>query len=98
LGQTAANPILTTLERYPELYQSRTKNISFDPGFDLDAALETARRLANRDDEGAHLAQTDAESVASGSLPVATLLTSMDGGNADDCREQSRSPSLAVGE
>ncbi|MFA5017880.1 MAG: cobaltochelatase subunit CobN, partial [Methylobacter sp.] len=32
-----------------------------------------------------------------GSLPIATLLTSMDGGNAEDCREQSRPPSLAVG-
>ncbi len=31
-----------------------------------------------------------------GSLPIATLLTYMDGGNADDCREQSRSPSMAV--
>jgi len=59
LGQTAANPILTTLERYPELYQSRLKKISYEPGFDLDAALETARRMANRDDAGAHLAQTD---------------------------------------
>ena len=26
LGQTAANPVLTTLERYPELYQSHLKN------------------------------------------------------------------------
>jgi len=57
LGQTAANPILTTLERYPELYQSRLKNISFEPGFDLDGALEIARRMANRDDAAAHLAQ-----------------------------------------
>jgi DamX protein len=31
-----------------------------------------------------------------GSLPIATLLTCMDGGNAEDCREQSRPPSLAV--
>ncbi|MDI1232069.1 MAG: precorrin-3B C(17)-methyltransferase [Methylobacter sp.] len=31
-----------------------------------------------------------------GSLPIATLLTSMDGGNAENCREQSRPPSLAV--
>jgi len=61
LGQTAANPVLTTLERYPELYQSRLKLISYEPGFDLDAALETARRMANRDDAGAHLAQTDME-------------------------------------
>lgn len=59
LGQTAANPILTTLERYPDLYQSRLKAISYEPGFDLDGALETARRLANRDDVGAHLAQLE---------------------------------------
>lgn len=59
LGQTAANPVLTTLERYPELYQSRLKKISFEPGFDLDGALETARRMANRTDAGAHLAQTE---------------------------------------
>ena len=55
LGQTAANPVLTTLERYPEVYRSRLKDIGFEPGFDLDAALETARRMANRDDAGAHL-------------------------------------------
>lgn len=61
LGQTAANPILTTLERYPDLYHSLTKNISFDPGFDLDGALAIARRLANRDDAAAHLAQTTIE-------------------------------------
>ncbi len=57
LGQTAANPILTTLERYSDVYQSRLKSISYEPGFDLDGALETARRMANRDDAGAHLAQ-----------------------------------------
>ncbi|MDT8407239.1 MAG: NAD(P)H-dependent oxidoreductase subunit E, partial [Methylococcales bacterium] len=39
LGQTAANPILSTLERYPELYQQQLKKISYEPGFDLDAAL-----------------------------------------------------------
>ncbi len=57
LGQTAANPALTTLERYPELYQRQLKLISYEPGFDLDAALETARRMANRNDAAAHLAQ-----------------------------------------
>lgn len=61
LGQTAANPILTTLERYLGLYESRLKEISFEPGFDLDGALETARRMANRDDAGAHLAQVGGE-------------------------------------
>ncbi len=59
LGQTAANPILTTLERYPELYQAQLKKISYEPGFDLDAALETARRMANRDDAAAHLTQVE---------------------------------------
>jgi [NiFe] hydrogenase diaphorase moiety large subunit len=59
LGQTATNPVLTTLERYPELYQSRLKEISYEPGFDLDGALETARRLARRNDAGAHLAQVE---------------------------------------
>lgn len=62
LGQTAANPILTTLERYPDLYQSRLKEISYEPGFDLDGALAIARRMANRDDAGAHLAQIQMES------------------------------------
>ncbi len=73
LGQTAANPILTTLERYLGLYESQLKEISFEPGFDLDGALETARRMANRYDAGAHLAQTD----ASGSRPVASLPPSL---------------------
>ncbi|MFA5920526.1 MAG: NAD(P)H-dependent oxidoreductase subunit E [Methylococcaceae bacterium] len=59
LGQTAANPVLTTLERYPELYEIRLKKISYEPGFDLDGALETARRLAKRNDAGAHLAQVE---------------------------------------
>ncbi|QSA98787.1 NAD(P)H-dependent oxidoreductase subunit E [Methylococcus sp. EFPC2] len=57
LGQTAANPVLSTLERFPELYESRLKTISFEPGFDLDGALATARRLSGRDDALAHLEQ-----------------------------------------
>jgi [NiFe] hydrogenase diaphorase moiety large subunit len=59
LGQTAANPVLTTLERYPDAYESRLKQISYEPGFDLDGALEIARQMAGRDDAGAHLAQTE---------------------------------------
>ncbi|MDI1291773.1 MAG: hypothetical protein PSV18_03400 [Methylobacter sp.] len=34
--------------------------------------------------------------VFSLALMIATLPTSMDGGSADDCREQSRPPSMAV--
>ena len=59
LGQTAANPILSTLQRYPEIYQKQLKDIGFEPGFDLDASLETARQLANRDDSNAHLTQVE---------------------------------------
>lgn len=59
LGQTAANPILTTLQRYPELFQQRLKKISYEPGFDLDAALAVARQMAGRDDAGAHLQQVE---------------------------------------
>lgn len=57
LGQTAANPILSTLERYPDLYEKQLKTISFEPGFDLDGALSTSRRLTGRDDAHAHLEQ-----------------------------------------
>ena len=55
LGQTAANPVLSTLERYPEVYEARLKAISFQPGFDLDGELEIARQLTGRDDAHAHL-------------------------------------------
>ena len=59
LGQTAANPVLTTLSRYPEIYHQLLKKISYEPGFDLDGALDTARRLAQRNDPNAHLAQVE---------------------------------------
>lgn len=59
LGQTAANPILTTLERYPEIYEKQLKQISYEPGFDLDGALDIARRMAHRDDAAAHLSQVE---------------------------------------
>ena len=59
LGQTAAQPILTTLQRYPELYNQKLKDISFEPAFDLDGSLAIARQLSGRDDEHAHLAQVE---------------------------------------
>ncbi len=66
LGQTAANPILTTLERYPDLYENQLKNISYEPGFDLDGSLATARRMANRNDAAAHLEQIEDELATHG--------------------------------
>lgn len=61
LGQTAANPIIHTLKRFPKVYQEHLKDISYEPGFDLDASLATARELTQRDDALAHLAQVEEE-------------------------------------
>ena len=55
LGQTAANPLLDGLEQLPSLFQSRLRSTTFEPAFDLDAALEEARRITGRGDPGAHL-------------------------------------------
>ena len=59
LGHTAANPIIETLERFPDLYETQLEAIVFDPGFDLDGALEAARQLTGRDDSAAHLQQVE---------------------------------------
>lgn len=49
LGQTALNPILTTLRNFPELYDARIqKNKSFDEGFDIHAALKDSFEITGR--------------------------------------------------
>ena len=55
LGQTAPNPILDALDRFPELFNAKLLHSDFEPHFDLDAALEEARQLTKRDDAEAHL-------------------------------------------
>ncbi len=55
LGQTAANPVLDCLQRFPQVLERRLLNGNFEPSFDLDGALEQARRIAHRDDAAAHL-------------------------------------------
>jgi [NiFe] hydrogenase diaphorase moiety large subunit len=55
LGQTAANPILDGLEKFPGIFQARLRSTSFEPAFDLDASLQEARALTGRNDPGAHL-------------------------------------------
>lgn len=55
LGHTAPNPVLDMLEKFPGAYEQKLRNLSFEPAFDLDAALETARRITGRDDPSAHL-------------------------------------------
>jgi len=55
LGQTAANPILDGLKRFPRVFEQRLVHREFEPHFDLDAALEEARMITQRDDAAAHL-------------------------------------------
>ena len=55
LGQTAANPILDGMQRFPQLFEQRLVHRDFVPHFDLDGALEQARQITQRDDAAAHL-------------------------------------------
>ena len=55
LGHTAAKPVVETMQAFPEAYERRLRNLDFEPAFDLDAALGTARRITGRDDEWAHI-------------------------------------------
>jgi len=55
LGQTAANPVLDVLHRFPNILEQRLAQSDFEPYFDLDAALEEARLVTRRDDAAAHL-------------------------------------------
>jgi len=55
LGHTAGNPVLDTMEKFPDVYERKLANLAFEPAFDLDGALETAREITGRDDAWAHL-------------------------------------------
>lgn len=51
LGQTAANPILTTMRNFPEAYESRIKPDAFIPRIDLSKALWEGAAAAGRTNE-----------------------------------------------
>ncbi len=55
LGQTAPNPILDLLARFPGVIEVYLAHGGFEPYFDLDASLEEARQLSHRSDAEAHL-------------------------------------------
>ncbi|MBN2273024.1 MAG: NAD(P)H-dependent oxidoreductase subunit E [Bacteroidales bacterium] len=49
LGQTAGNPILSSLKNFPALYEEKIqKNKSFDSGFDLNAAIKESAKATGR--------------------------------------------------
>ena len=58
LGQTAANPLIDTLLRFPASYTRKLVAGDGNPGFDLDAELADARKLSGRDDLAAHGLET----------------------------------------
>lgn len=49
LGQTAANPVLTTLKNLPDIYRSRLKPEEFVPSFQIDKALADGIEIAGRE-------------------------------------------------
>jgi [NiFe] hydrogenase diaphorase moiety large subunit len=56
LGLTASNHLLDTMQKAPHIYHTHFKGGEcFAPSFDLDSALEDARRLTRRNDDMAHL-------------------------------------------
>lgn len=48
LGQTAPNPILTTMRSFPELYEARLQAAAFTPRVTLEEALEEAVQVQGR--------------------------------------------------
>jgi len=48
LGQTAANPILTTLQNFPALYKQRITNEDFIPYFDVESAFSEYGAVTGR--------------------------------------------------
>ena len=57
LGQSACNPVLDTIAKFPAAYERRLVHKHFVPAFDLDGALDVARRLTQRDEAAAHLGE-----------------------------------------
>ncbi|MCM2310375.1 MAG: NAD(P)H-dependent oxidoreductase subunit E [Steroidobacteraceae bacterium] len=57
LGESAGRPLLDTLQRFRPAYERRLESSAVEPAFDLDGALDCARRVTGRDDPGAHLGE-----------------------------------------
>ena len=59
LGSSAPNAVIDTLIKFRPAYERRLQSLEFQPAFDLDASLATARHLTGRDDALAHLDARD---------------------------------------
>ncbi len=49
LGQQAAVPILTTLQKFPDSFYRRMEDVEFKPAFDVDAAIERSRQIVREE-------------------------------------------------
>ncbi len=49
LGQTAPNPILSTMRNFPELYEARLASVPFEPLVTLHDALREAVEVQGRE-------------------------------------------------
>lgn len=59
LGASAPNVVVDTLAQFRPAYERRLHSLEFQPAFDLDRALDAARRVTGRDDPQAHLEPSD---------------------------------------
>ncbi|MDO8346485.1 MAG: NAD(P)H-dependent oxidoreductase subunit E [Rugosibacter sp.] len=59
LGHTACNPVLNTIVKFRPAYEARMLHQEFTPAFDLDWSLQAARQMTGRDDNLAHLSNTE---------------------------------------
>ncbi len=55
LGQTATSALYDMMHKFAPIFKSRLTTKDFEPDFDLDAALKTAREIAGREDSAAHM-------------------------------------------
>jgi len=55
LGHSACNPVLGTIAKFRPAYERRLAHEEFEPAFDLDRALASARQMTGRDDPAAHV-------------------------------------------
>lgn len=55
LGKSAPTALLDLLDKFPESVDKQLRNTSYEPDFNLDAALQEARELTGRDDPAAHV-------------------------------------------
>jgi len=55
LGATASSAVIDLLEQFPQLVEHQLTHTDYEPAFDLDAALQQARDITHRNDDGAHV-------------------------------------------